>query len=98
MKAPLEITLKNVGERRCIVSTDQNQRSFGNVCQVVDAKSPLLSILEAADMGFECLLGGQGGFLLDTFTGDTVPIIRKGNLYLVELCCNDQTAVFGVQE
>ena len=52
--------------------------------QVADVHKALLSITRAADAGFECHLGARGGCLLDTYTGERVPIARKGNLYVMK--------------
>ena len=52
--------------------------------QVVDnIKKPLLSVTQVADMGFECVLGRVGGYLLDTKTGEKLPVERHGNLYVL---------------
>ena len=80
-------TIHNVGERRCWVShdgakvADQLLMHF----QVADIRKPLLSITKTVDMGFECILGKSGGYLLDTHLGGRIPIQRKGNLYVMKL-------------
>ena len=51
--------------------------------QVADVHKALLSITRAADAGYECHLNAHGGYLLDTHTGEKVPIARKGNLYVM---------------
>ena len=51
--------------------------------QVADVHKALLSITRAADAGYECHLNAHGGYLLDTHTGEKVPISRKGNLYVM---------------
>ena len=48
---------------------------------VADVHKTLMSITRAADAGYECHLDAKGGWLLDTFTGDNIPIAREGNLY-----------------
>ena len=85
--------IDNLGERRCIVAT--NESSVDPMYmhfQVADVKTPLLSISKAADMGYECVLGSSGGYLLDTRYGGRVPIVRKGNLYVLELWVKEDTA------
>ena len=57
--------------------------------QVADIKQPLLSITKTADMGFECVLGAKGGYLLDTQTNERIPIQRRGNLYILKLWVKD---------
>ena len=51
--------------------------------QVADAHKPLLSISKCADMGFFCHLGKDGGYLEDTVTGETIPLQRRDNLYIL---------------
>ena len=46
--------------------------------QVADLHKALLSITRAADAGYECHLNARGGYLLDTYTAETVPIARNG--------------------
>ena len=43
----------------------------------------LLSITRAADVGYECNVNAKGSYLLDTWSGEKVPIARKGNLYVM---------------
>ena len=54
------------------------------VFQVADVHKALLSITRVADAGYECHLNKAGGYLLDVLTGEKVPIIRKGNLYVMK--------------
>ena len=51
------------------------------IFQCVDVHKPLLSISRVADMGYECRLGASGGQLVDTQTGEIIPLHRRGNLY-----------------
>ena len=52
--------------------------------QVADVHKALLSITRAADAGYECHLGQRGGCLLDVYTGEKIPIARKGSLYVMK--------------
>ena len=61
--------------------------------QVSEVTKPLLSVTKAADMGFEAVLGKHGGYLLDTESGDKVPIHRKCNLYVMDLWVRDADCV-----
>ena len=54
------------------------------VFQMADVHKALLSITRIADAGYECHLGARGGRLLDVHTGETIPIARKGNLYVMK--------------
>lgn len=40
-------------------------------------------------MCYECHLNAQGGYLLDTWSGEEVPIARKGNLYVMRAAVKD---------
>ena len=52
--------------------------------QVADVHKPLLSISRCADMGFNCHLGKDGGYLEDTTTGGNIPLTRRDNLYVMK--------------
>ena len=52
--------------------------------QVADVHKPLLSISRVADLGFDCMLGKHGGMLVDTVTGERIPLIRRDNLYVMK--------------
>ena len=76
-------SIRNEGERRCLMMT-RNARGPKNITfQVADVHKALLSITRAADAGYECHLNARGGFLLDVYTGEKIPIARKGNLYVM---------------
>ena len=82
-------SIYNVGERRCVVGTSWESPPKIMHFQVADVKKPLLSITRVADMGFECVLGRRGGYLLDTQSGEHIPIQRKGSLYAMSLWVRD---------
>ena len=52
--------------------------------QVADVHKPLLSISRCADMGFQCYLGREGGYMEDTMTGERIPLYRIDNLYVMK--------------
>ena len=86
-------TIKNEGERRCLMMTMGSKAPQRIVFQVADVHKPLLSITRVADAGYECHLNHRGGYLLDTFTGEKVPIVRKMNLYTMRVWVKeDKTA------
>ena len=82
-------TISNLGERRCMINTEGGGRDRLMHFQVADIKKPLLSITRTADMGYECVLGAKGGYLLDTHTNDRIPIARRGNLYVMKIWVKD---------
>ena len=57
--------------------------------QVAEVHKALLPITRAADVGYECHLNAQGGYLLDTWSGEEVPIARKGHLNVMRECAKD---------
>ena len=56
---------------------------------MAEVHKALLSITKAADVGYECHLNAKGGYLLDTWSGEKVPIARKGNLYVMRAWVKD---------
>ena len=74
-------SIPNEGERKCLMMTRGAQMPKRTTFQVADVHKTLMSITRAADAGYECHLNAKGGWLLDTFTGETIPIARGGNLY-----------------
>ena len=52
--------------------------------QVADIHRPLLSLSRAADQGFRSHLDWYRGYLEDVKTGETIPIQRRGNLYIMQ--------------
>ena len=75
--------LPNVGEKRCVVMTEDSSLPKRMTFQCADVHKPLLSVSRIADLGYECTLGNKGGLLRDTMTGDIVPLHRRGNLYFL---------------
>ena len=60
-----------------------SNRSKRIVFQVADVHKPLLSISGCADMGFDCYLGDKGGQLVDRMSGESIPLERRENLYIM---------------
>ena len=77
------------GERRCLLMTMGAAQPKQITFQVADVHKALLSITRIADAGYECHLNDKGGFLLDTYTGERVPITRKGSLYVMRAWIKD---------
>ena len=76
--------IPNLGERRCIMWTDGATTARKINLQVANVHKPLLSLSRCADMGFESRFGRIAGALIDSETGDVVPLQRKGNLYVLK--------------
>ena len=77
-------SILNMGERRCDMMTEGSGVPKKITFQVADVHKPLLSITRLADNGYVCALGGKGGYLEDTVTGERVPLYRKNNLYVMK--------------
>ena len=78
-------TIENQGERRCMMMTENSNQAKRIYIQVADVHKPLLSVTRCADLGYECTLGKSGGKLTDIVTGESIPIRRKGNLYVMRV-------------
>ena len=72
-------TIANEGERHCLMMTMGARSPKRITFQVADVHKALLSVTRVADAGFDCFLGRHGGYLSDVWTGERVPITRKGN-------------------
>ena len=85
-------SIPNLGERRCEVMTVGSLAPKKIVFQIAAVHKPLLSISGCADMGFDCYLGKEGGSLRDRTTGETIPLVRKGSLYVVKMWVRQDAA------
>ena len=63
--------------------TPGSQAAKKIIFQVADAHKALLSISRVADLCFDCVLGKTGGKLVDTVTGECIPLQRRENLYVL---------------
>ena len=76
-------TIPNVGERRCILMSEDSNSPKAIFFQIADIHKPLLSVSRCADLGFQCILGKHGGQLVDEESGEIIPLHRRGNLYVM---------------
>ena len=53
--------------------------------QVADVHKGLLSLSRCADMGYEGRFGRYAGALICESTGEIIPLMRKGNLYVLRV-------------
>ena len=77
--------IANQGERRCIAMTENSRTPKRIDIQVAVVHKCLLSVAKCTDMGYDCVLGKEGGSLWDRITGEQIPIRRKGNLYVLRM-------------
>jgi hypothetical protein len=75
----------NLGEKHCEIFCEGAASSMMMHFQVADIHRPLLSLSRAADQGFKSHLDWYGGYLEDVKTGETIPIQRRGNLYIMQI-------------
>ena len=76
-------SLPNLGERRCLMMSEDSQITKKITFQCADVHKALLSVSRVADLGYACTLGKFGGQLEDTVTGEKIPLHRRGNLYVM---------------
>ena len=74
-------SIPNLGEKRCELWTEGSSQSKAIAMQVADVHKALLSLSRCADMGFESRFGARFGCLIDTETGEVIPLQRRGNPY-----------------
>ena len=75
-------TLPNVGERHCLLISENSHQTKKIVFQCADIHKPFLSVSRCADLGYKCVLDKRGEELVDKVTGEVVPL-RRGNLYVM---------------
>ena len=76
-------TIPNLGERHCLLMSENSNVMKKIVFQTADIHKPLLSVSRCADLGYKCVLDNDGGELIDKMTGESIPIHRRGNLYVM---------------
>ena len=89
-------TIPNLGERRCLMWTENASEARHINMQVADVHKALLSLSRCADIGFESRFGRVAGALIDEVSGEVVPLLLKGNLYVLK--CWIKAAPFGGQD
>ena len=83
MKLLMVKRFQNVGERYCLLMTEDSQHAKKITFQCADIHKPLLSVSRCADLGYRCELGKYGGRLVDEVSGEVIPLHRHGNLYVM---------------
>ena len=77
-------TIPNLGERRCVVMTENALGPKLMNFQVCDVHKPLLSVSKVNEMGYRCILEKEGGYFQDLQTNECIPLHREGNLYVLK--------------
>jgi len=78
-------SIPNLGERRCLVWTENATEVKRMVMQVAGVHKGLLSLSRCADMGYEGRFWRYAGALICESIGEIIPLIRKGNLYVLRV-------------
>ena len=78
-------SIPNLGDRRCLVWTEGASQVEKMNMQAADVRKGLLSLSRCADMGFEGRFGRRAGALICESTGEFIPLVRKGNLYVLRV-------------
>lgn len=76
--------IPNLGERRCLMWTENAVEARKINLQVADVHKALLSLSRCADMGFESCFGRRAGAMIDEESGEVIPLQRKGNLCVLK--------------
>ena len=77
-------SITNLAEKRCEMWTEGASAPTPFSMQVADVHKALLSLSRCWDMGFVFLFGAAFGCLIDTVTGEVIPLQRRGNFYLLK--------------
>ena len=88
----------NLGERRCEIWTEGASKVRNITMQVADVHKRLLSLSRCADMGFESQFGRRLGCIIDSGSGEVIPLTRKGNLFMLKCRVQAAPAGFARQE
>ena len=89
-------SIPNLGERRCLVWTENATEVKRMNMQVAVVQKGLLSLSRCADLAFEGRFGRIAGAPICERTGEVIPLTRKGNLYVLRVWI--KAAPFGRQE
>ena len=89
-------SIPNLGEKRCEMWTENAVAPKRIAMQVADVHKALLSLSRCAGAGFESRFGAKMGCLIDSTSGEVIPLIRRGNLYVLR--CWVRAAPFGRQD
>ena len=75
--------LPNLGERHLAIWTEGASQPRHMCMQVANVHKPLLALSRCADLGYESRFGKHADALVDTDSGEVIPLHRVGNLYMM---------------
>ena len=76
--------LPNLGEKRCMLTTDETGTVRGLTMQVANVQKALMSVSKAVDAGNRVVFDTDWSYIQDKRTGERTTIQRQGNLYTLE--------------
>ena len=76
--------LPNLGEKRCMLSTNDSATQRGLTMQVADVNRALLSVSKSVDAGNRVVFDRDWSFIEDRQTGERTTLTRQGGLYVLE--------------
>ena len=78
-------TVLNLGARKCLLMSENASEMKRITFQCADIHKPLLSVSRISDLGYDCTLTDKGGELKDRNTGESIPLHRRGNIYVMRV-------------
>ncbi len=76
--------IPSLGERRCLMWTENAAEARKINLQVADVHKALLTLSMCVEMGFESRFDKRAGALIDEESGEVIRLQRKGNFYVLK--------------
>ena len=84
-------SLFNLGMKRLDVMTTGSNWVKRSDVQVSEVHKPLLALGQVTEMGYGAVLEKRGGYLEDEHSGETIPLRKDGNLYMMRMWVRQAT-------
>ena len=76
--------LPNLGEKRCLLATEESHTEHVMNMQVAGVNRALLSVSRAVDSGNRVIFDRDWSYIENKTTGEKTTITRKGGLYVLD--------------
>ena len=76
--------IPNLGEKRCLMCTNESSTEHRLTMQVADVNRALLSVSKAVDGGNRVVFDSEWSYIEDKRTGEKTTVRRRGGLYVLE--------------
>ena len=76
--------LPNLGEKRCVMCTEESEVEHNITMQVADVTRALMSVSRAVDAGNRIVFDDKWSYIEDKRSGQRTTIQRRGGLYVLE--------------